>query len=106
MQYLEVHDPQLYRRKAKGVQTIPFSMKDFYYRIAQDEKDKVQKKESKLTAAQIRARVEEMRARREKEKRQRHLLTVCLCRASSHGHGGTFASACGIGVLAGLQGTP
>jgi len=37
MLYLEVHDPQKFRRKAKGVQVVPFAMKDFYYRIAKDE---------------------------------------------------------------------
>ena len=48
-------------------------MKDFYYRIAKDERDKFKNKQSKLSAAQIRNRVEEMRARREKEKRLREL---------------------------------
>jgi len=37
MLFLEVHDAQRFRRKARGVQVVPFAMKDFYYRIAKDE---------------------------------------------------------------------
>ena len=39
LQFLEVHDPQLFRRKAKGVRVVPFAMKDFAYRIALDQKN-------------------------------------------------------------------
>lgn len=67
MNILECHDPQKFRKKAKGVQNIPFAMKDFYYRISKDDLEK-QKKKSKLTAAQIKARLGEMKKRREQEK--------------------------------------
>ena len=74
MLYLEVHDPQKFRRKAKGVQVVPFAMKDFYYRIAKDERQRInQRKQTKLSASEIRQKVEEMRERREREARQREL---------------------------------
>lgn len=68
MNYLEVHDPQKFRKKAKGVQVIPFAMKDFYYRIAADEQDKLNKQKTKLSAAELKKRVADMKSKREKEK--------------------------------------
>jgi len=67
MDVLECHDPQKFRKKARGVLVVPFAMKDFYYRISKDEVGRRDKK-SKLTAAQIKIKVEEMRQRREQEK--------------------------------------
>ena len=67
MNILEVHDPQKFRKKAKGVVVVPFAMKDFYYRIAKHDDIKKERK-SKLSAAQIRAKVEEMKMRREQER--------------------------------------
>ena len=66
MEELEAEDPQKFRRKVKGVQVVPFSMRDKFYRIADDEMSKYTFK-SKLTAEQIKQRVAEMKARREKE---------------------------------------
>ena len=49
-------------------------MKDFYYRIAQDEYNKINNvKKNKMTAAEIRHKVSEMRERREKERELRDL---------------------------------
>lgn len=73
MLFFEVHDPQKFRRKARGVQVVPFAMKDFYYRIAKDERQRLNKKQSKLSAAEIKQKVEEMRDRREKEARLREV---------------------------------
>jgi hypothetical protein len=36
------------------VQVVPFAMKDFYYRIAQEEYQRINKKRDKLSAAEIR----------------------------------------------------
>lgn len=66
MNILELHDPQKYRKKVKGVLVVPFAMKDFYYRIAKD--DSYPDKRSKLSAAEIKAKVDEMKLRREHEK--------------------------------------
>jgi hypothetical protein len=52
MSILECHDPQKFRKKAKGVLVVPFAMKDFYYRISKDEIS-MREKKSKMTAAQI-----------------------------------------------------
>lgn len=85
MNLLEVHDPQKFRKKAKGVLEVPFAIKklkvypklslkpdyvysqDFYYKISNDF-EVGHKKKSKLSAAQIKAKVEEMKMRREHEK--------------------------------------
>jgi hypothetical protein len=75
MNILEVHDPQKFRKKAKGVQVVPFAMKDFYYRISKDEIDKRSKKISKLSAAQIKDKVEEMKIRREQQRHMRERQT-------------------------------
>jgi len=74
MQIMEIHDPQRFRRKVKGVRVVPFAMKDFYYRIAKDEYFRLNnQKRDKLTAAQIRQKVIDMRERREKEAKLRDL---------------------------------
>lgn len=70
MNILEVHDPQKFRKKAKGVLVVPFAMKDFYYRISKDEVAKM-KKTTKLSAAQIKNKVEDMKIRREQERYMR-----------------------------------
>jgi hypothetical protein len=75
MNILEVHDSQKFRKKAKGVQVVPFAMKDFYYRISKDEIDKRSKKVSKLSAAQIKEKVEEMKIRREQQRYMRERQT-------------------------------
>ena len=66
MNILELHDPQKYRKKVKGVLVVPFAMKDFYYRIAKD--DNYSDKRSRLSASEIKAKVDEMKLRREHEK--------------------------------------
>ena len=53
---------------------VPFAMKDFYYRIAKDEYFRLNsQKRDKLTAAEIRQKVIDMRDRREKEAKLRDL---------------------------------
>lgn len=69
MNYLECHDPQKFRKRAKGVQNVPFAMKDFYYRISKGEEPKG-KRTTKLSAAQIRQKVEAMKKRREEVKKK------------------------------------
>jgi hypothetical protein len=48
-------------------------MKDFCYRIAKDDHQRLAKKSDKLTAAEIRIKVETMRNKRQKEATLRDL---------------------------------
>ena len=73
MEFLELHDLTLYRKKLRGLRVNPFDMRDNYQRIAAGEIRNRELQRDKLTADQIREKVQQMRDKRLREKRVREL---------------------------------
>ncbi|CDW73850.1 UNKNOWN [Stylonychia lemnae] len=72
-EFLELHDLTLYRVKLKGLRVNPFDMRDNYQRIAAGEMRNRELQRAKLTADQIREKVQVMRDKRLREQKVREM---------------------------------